>query len=452
MRKFLPRFFTVLSFLACLMVILPFAALSSLFQVLSDVGGFFGIVFNNIAWFFYYFEWLKISFIPGFCLVVSLLYFFVSLIDRATHDKQNSIPIKSATYLPIVFFTFASLICAVYAMFFDHVNFVLRNVDFYALGYLINLVLPAAAKAWIESFPFFNYIFYGTVLVLELLMLLSLKNLHKKGFFGKFFALLGFLLIAALASKGSREFFAIGRNDVNLNFLVCAGLSNVHFDLSLLSQFHSFNYFTEAGYQFSLPFLVELIAAGVILILFIIFSIIAVKHVKKVERREKLAKEGVLGNNNALVEEFVPRVGELEEGQSEIDEGLFVLPQPEDVIETEVEEKTVIKQVVYEESDLNARFSTDFEFKNTAMVKKEGYTEYFVNKQKFLSLTNSGKQMSFRLELDKAIKLIIQYPLVGKDKYENHKIWFKIDDTSILNKDVVIAIIKDAYDTVLNNQ
>ena len=78
--------------------------------------------------------------------------------------------------------------------------------------------------------------------------------------------------------------------------------------------------------------------------------------------------------------------------------------------------------------------------------------EYFVNKQKFLTLTNSKKSISFRLELDKAIRLIIQYPLVGKDKYENHKIWFKIDDISILNKDIIIQIIKDAYTTVLQNQ
>jgi hypothetical protein len=47
---------------------------------------------------------------------------------------------------------------------------------------------------------------------------------------------------------------------------------------------------------------------------------------------------------------------------------------------------------------------------------------------------------------------MIQYPLVGKDKYENHKIWFKIENSDNLSKDVLIQIIKDAYETVLNNE
>jgi len=86
------------------------------------------------------------------------------------------------------------------------------------------------------------------------------------------------------------------------------------------------------------------------------------------------------------------------------------------------------------------------------MVRKDGCTEYFVNKQKFLTLSNGNRTMSFRLELDKAIRLILQYPLIGKDKYENHKIWFKVEDSSILNNDTVVSIIKDAYNTVINNE
>ena len=148
------------------------------------------------------------------------------------------------------------------------------------------------------------------------------------------------------------------------------------------------------------------------------------------------------------VEEFEPNV----ETEEKPDDSLFVIPKPEEEIVTEVEERTVIKQVIYEACDLNEIFGTDFGFKNASMVKREGYNEYFVSKQKFLTLTNNHKSISFRLELDKAIRLIIQYPLIGKDKYENHKIWFKIDDISILNKETVIAIIKDAYTTVVNNQ
>ena len=78
-------------------------------------------------------------------------------------------------------------------------------------------------------------------------------------------------------------------------------------------------------------------------------------------------------------------------------------------------------------------------------------TDYYVNRIKFLTLSNYNKTMSFRLELDKAIRLIIQYPLIGKDKYENHKIWFKIEDASVLPQDVIVSIVKDAYNAALNN-
>jgi hypothetical protein len=85
------------------------------------------------------------------------------------------------------------------------------------------------------------------------------------------------------------------------------------------------------------------------------------------------------------------------------------------------------------------------------MVKSDGEVSYFVNKQKFLTLDNEGKKMTFRLELEKAIKLIIEYPIIGKDRYQNNRIWFKIDDVSILNKDVIIQIVKEAYNTVLRH-
>ena len=151
-------------------------------------------------------------------------------------------------------------------------------------------------------------------------------------------------------------------------------------------------------------------------------------------------------------EESILQVIEQNEKEKELEEPLYELPKTEDVIETEIEEKTVIRKVVYEQSNLDEIYQTQFNFKNCSMVRRDDDTvDYFVNKVKFLTLSNNNKTMSFRLELDKAIRLIIQYPLIGKDKYENHKIWFKIDDSSVLVNEVVASIVKDAYNAVLNN-
>ena len=447
MRKFLPRFFMVISFILCLFLILPFESLSTMFESFGTE------TWVKIARTPHYWEWIKYFYIPAFCALVGLIYFITAMVDRARHNKRCSIPIKNAIYAPMAFYISGSLLYGIYtlAFHFGKTNYPagIHDADFFSLGWFINHNLPQVAavfdKQWI------SIVYYVVVLVLFILMLLTLKNLHKKNFFVKGLVGLGFLVVAVLASKGMVDAFHVGTASEYIGYLdlrTCAGLGEKPI-FTLLKQFHTNDYFKYDGFK-SGAFLIQLGVAGLALILFIIIASVRAHKVNKIEKKVRL-----IGSEEAqadtLIEEFVPRVGELPQDQNPLDEGLFVLPQPEDVLETEVEEKTVIKTLVYEASDLNERYTIDFGFKNTAMVKREGYTDYFVNKQKFLTLSNSNKQMSFRLELDKAIKLIIQYPLVGKDKYENHKIWFKIDDTSILNKDVVVSIIKDAYDTVLNN-
>ncbi len=448
MRKFLPRLFMVLSFLLCILLILPFGSLATMLL------GFDNEFLSKIANFPLNWEWAKYLYVPAILALIGLIYFITAMIDRATHNKRCSIPIKNAIYAPMAFYIGGSLLYGIYTLVF-HFGLEgfpkgIHDADFFSLGALINAKLPQVSEFFNK--PWVSIVFYSIVLILFILMLLTLKNLQKKNFFVKGLVGLGFLLVAVLASKGMVDAFYLGTPSEyigHLNIKDCSGFVEGGLQFDILKHIHTNDYFVYGGFK-SIPFLVQLGVAGLALILFIIIGSIRVHKVNKLEKKVKLIG-AENANADSLVEEFVPRIGEIPEDQNPLDEGLFVLPQPEDVLETEVEEKTVIKTIVYEESDLNERYTIDFGFKNTAMVKREGYTDYFVNKQKFLTLSNSNKQMSFRLELDKAIKLIIQYPLVGKDKYENHKIWFKIDDTSILNKEVVVSIIKDAYDTVLNN-
>jgi hypothetical protein len=401
----------------------------------------------------HYWEWIKYFYIPAFCALIGLIYFITAMIDRRTHNKRCSIPIKNAIYAPMAFYIAGATIYGIYTLIFHYGQeiypFGIHDAELFSLAALINAKAPVVSELLNKEWIFIVY--YSVVVLLFAAALLCLRGLQKRNFIVKGLVGLFFLIVAVLASRGIVDAFRVGTSSEYiglLNLKNCMGLGEKPI-FELLKEFHTIDYFKFGGFK-SGAFLLQIGVALLALILFIVIASIRARKVNKIEKNVQLVGSESASSDN-LVEEFVPRVGELPEEQNPLDEGLFVLPQPEDVLETEVEEKTVIKTIVYEESDLNERYTIDFGFKNTSMVKREGFTDYFVNKQKFLTLSNSNKQMSFRLELDKAIKLIIQYPLVGKDKYENHKIWFKIDDTSILNKDVVVSIIKDAYDTVLNN-
>ena len=105
------------------------------------------------------------------------------------------------------------------------------------------------------------------------------------------------------------------------------------------------------------------IIAGLGLLIFIVIGIVDMsidrnatarsKGKKKVEPRRDY-KAPVEEQGNKPVEEFKPNIEE----QPQEDEELFVIPKPEEELVTEVEEKTIIRQVVYEKSDLNEVFGS----------------------------------------------------------------------------------------------
>ena len=397
---------------------------------------------NQIMWFINNMEWLKLVFIPAILVLLSFLFYIWSSIDFAVHKKRTTRALVALSLNPIAYLGLAMSALGLIVTFLQPYQqaMAIQNYNYMTLGQYI----PTVIIAFFSASKIYTAVFYGALFLIQFVLVLFNNRLYKRGFLIRFLLLVLYFILAFLSYKGLEDYlhYAGGLYDIDL-----LGFGPNGFNPAAFSTIKSSNLNGVSLIHFII--LYSIIAF--MLVMYIVLGI--VRTIKNNKREKKESYEGQEAKKEEAqqpkgVEEFVPSVEDIDSDS----ESLFVVPKPEEEIVTEVEEKTVIRQVIYEKSDLNNVFETDFGFKNTSMVKRDGYNDYFVNKQKFLTLSNSNKTVSFRLELDKAIKLIIQYPLVGKDKYENHKIWFKIDDTSILNKDVVIAIIKDAYDTVLNNQ
>lgn len=439
MRKVLPRILNVIAFLLGLLILAPWRTLAVLFYNLLGDNNFLGVFFEN-------YEWSKLALIPAFAVLLSVIYFIHSSIDRAVHKKVTTRPLVSMSLDPIAYVGIFAAIAGGFAVLFYGGTFTFNAWDYYGLGQYI----PEAVSTFLAASPALSLSFFAVLFLAQFLLVVFRGKLNKKNFFARFFTWVLYVVLAFLSTKGIFDYlsnYTGGMTFIDLlGIKEMIGIGTHGADLAEIG-----SKVFSLGKEFYI--LAGLLAGG--LILYIVLGLIkmrlakineatdykkANKPVEEVKEEEK--------EENKPVEEFVPNVQKEETS----DDSLFVIPKPEEEIVTEVEERTVVKQVIYEKCDLNEIFETDFGFKNASMVKREGYTDYFVSKQKFLTLSNNHKAISFRLELDKAIRLIIQYPLIGKDKYENHKIWFKIDDISILNKETVISIIKDAYTTVVNNQ
>lgn len=430
MRKVLPRILNVVSFILGLLIITPWRTLAVLFYNLFGDDNILGIFFEN-------YEWTKLAFIPTLLAALSVIYFFHASFDHLAHKKVTTRPLVSMSLDPLAYVGIFSAIAGGFVVLFYDVTFKFNTWDYFGLGQFI----PAGVSDFIATTPAVSLSFFAVLFLAQFLLVVFRGKLNRRCFFVRFLAWVLYAVLAFVSLKGAHDFL----------FNYAGGLSYV--DMlgfgpgATLAEIGSKTF----GFQKELFILFGLMGGA--LIMYIILGLIKMRIAKVNEasdmmKESKGSKPQEEAQEEKKVEEFEPNV----DSQEKPDDSLFVIPKPEEEIVTEVEERTVIKQVIYEQCDLNEIFGTDFGFKNASMVKRDGYTDYFVSKQKFLTLSNNHKSISFRLELDKAIRLIIQYPLIGKDKYENHKIWFKIDDISILNKETVIAIIKDAYTTVVNNQ
>ncbi len=427
MRKFLPRLIHIITVILALFLVIPWDPLANLIN--SVITKFPFLTFLGfLVTFFQTFKAIKVFYIPVFLVLLSLIFLIVSITDRnRSVERRASKPIQNMAFAPLYYLGIASTLGGALYYFFQRSNFVFLDTDYFGLGVFINSLVGAQPFVW-----YYGLVIYGVLLILQILFAsICFHNINDRGFFPKLIVWLLYLIFAVLSYKALTDQFG---NITTIKDLILL----VNPVEKTISAMHSL-------------ILLGLSAVG--FVLFIVLGIIRA-HKNNVEMKELLDTKPVEEEKKILSEEEQKQLQAIEqtEQEKELEKPLYELPKAEDVIETEVEEKTVIKRVVYEQSNLDEIYHTEFGFKNCSMVRRDDNTvDYFVNKVKFLTLSNNNKSMSFRLELDKAIRLIIQYPLIGKDKYEDHKIWFKIDDSSVLVNEVVASIVKDAYNAVLNN-
>ena len=333
---------------------------------------------------------------------------------------------QNVSYGLIYYIGMASALSGLIHTLFAFINkeaggFIILDNDFFGLGRFVNNI------PFLRSYTsFLTGVFFFLILFLLQLTIAIFNKAYKRGGFLKIINWLILLVLCLFSLKGFTDFY-----------------NNVGSFITTIKNLFRTSSLEEITLTSNIEFYVFLAVSGLALILYIIFAPIVMKKNKKALEEQNKKPQEKLQNLAPYQSPF--------ENHERIDDPLYELPRQEEVLETQIEEKAVIKQVLFEASDLDEIYETQFEFKNCSMVRGDAVTDYYVNKVKFLSLSNHNRTMSFRLELDKAIRLIIQYPLIGKDKYEDHKIWFKIEDASVLSKEVLIGIIRDAYTTVLNN-
>ena len=409
MRKFFPRFCNVLCFVLALVMLLPISAILAGLKLPA-----------NVVETVQSYEWLKITYIPAVFVGISLLFFIISLIAKCTKKKGEEIskPLSNMAFAPLYFLgmvvcLYAALTFLTEGLFGGELNFYVYPWDFLGFGEYVLKVIGEGGFSYLMG-----VIFYGALFALQLILSISFRKHNKRNAVARIFTYIMFLLLAFVSLKGVTDCFSEPASLVD-------GLTPIYGKLVG-------GFLTIAGIEWFKTGLLYVFILVVALVLYIIIGAIRCKK------------------NNAKKKEEEPVYADaIEVEEAPAQEPVVALPTPEEVLETVVEEKTIIKQVIYEDADLDQIFNTEFGFKNLSMVRKEASTEYYVNKEKFMSLSNGNKTMCFHLEIAKVVKLITKYPLVGKDSWENHKILFKIDDISLLNPEVVIEIIKDAYDTVL---
>jgi len=443
MRKFIPRFFNILTFLIALLIFIPWYSIGDLINSITSKYEAFSFL-KGVPELLNDYVGLKVLFIPTILILVSILFLFISTMDRniKKHDNKSSIPLMNMTLQPIYYLGIAISLSTGIRAFVNKTSFLLKDTDYFGLA---KLLTPYSFFST-EYSPLIYSCITLVVCLLFIIFALIFRNNYKRGFAGKFFSLLVMLILLFVTVKFVSDSYTLIDTKSIADLYSFENIKGIE-EIKLVDEAH-----------YSL-----LILGIVFLILYIIFAPIQAKKLNKkfnlTSGNNKKNKKKKKSEKNSSLEEYKEENEKdddeeyhLQDNELNVINPLFAIPEPENRIETKIEEKTIIKQVVYEQNDLDKVFNYEFGFKYCSMVKGTNETDYYVNKNKFLTISNNGHSISFRLELDKAIRLIIQYPLIGKDKYENHKIWFKIEDIAILSNDVVISIINDAYQTVLNNK
>ena len=418
MKGFFSRLFNVLCFIFAVFIFLPWQKVSLL---ISKIGlSSFGKYLEKHGE-------IKFLIIPLIALVISFIFLLVSISERKNSPKEISNKwTQNASYSLIYYIGIAGALSGVIHNLFAFINkapngFIILDNDYFELGRFVNNI-PFLRS----NISFLTGTFIFVILLLAQILIAIFNKAYKRGGFIKILNWLLLVVLSLFSLKGFTDFYS--------------GLGSF---IQLFKNLFSSSSLVEIEVAYNFEYYTFLIVMALVVILYVALAPIIASKNKRAYSEESKKPQEKLQNLTPYQSPF--------ENHERIDDPLYELPRQEEVLETQIEEKAVIKQVLFEASNLDEIYETEFGFKNCSMVRGDAVTDYYVNKVKFLTLSNHNRTMSFRLELDKAIRLIIQYPLIGKDKYEDHKIWFKIEDASVLSKEVLVGIIRDAYTTVLNN-
>jgi len=454
MRKVLPRIINFITYIVAIFAFLPNAVIVTIFNKVDNLLKLSGNLSSKVLIFVCGNTWysFKIIYLPLIIVLISVLFLVSATIDRniKKHNKEASIALDLNTYYPLYFLGIFNCFSGLIHSIFNCLNktfesFKLLDTDYYYLGYFIN---KRIGKTFEVSF-IFEIIFYVVLLIIFFtLYLKAFKKNYKKSFIIRF---LSWMLVFILTFISMKGYFAYNYFSPSIGF---KDLLMFKFNAPIAYLFS--NITLKEGYLFMY------VTLGLFALYVIIGIIRIIINNKLINNKDLLSDDNddeifKPVNNVPSFEDLTKDIKNIKTEtnslpvENDINNNIYNTKQTEEIIETVVEEKTVIKQVLFEESNLDKIFATTFNFTNTKMVINNGNQDYYVNKIKFLTLLNNNRAMSFRLDLDKAIKLIIQYPLILKDKYEDHKIWFKIEDVSKLSNDIIVSIIKDAYNAVLND-
>ncbi len=430
MRRFVPRLYNVISFLIALFIFFPWTVLKDLMYKLSNNGE--REFFQGLGSFFERYNGYRLLVLPMLLVLFSIIFLAIACVDKAkSKTNTTSRPIENMVFAPIYFLGSASAISGMLYYAFSlftktDTKFIIYKNDFYGLGILFK-DSELLTSGTIGDYA--GLILFSILLLLQVLFAIILRRTYRRKFFGKFMIWLLFVLLALISIKGLFVNYTDYGTFSGL-FKSCIPDSVYIYKATEKALFNDFELYIYYG------------IVPLALILYISIGIFRmhrnnVKFFKKDRQQQK--------------KDFSNYKSPFESNNDKNDESIYNGARREQIIETQVEEKVVVRDVDFEPSNLDQIFSYNFEFNNVTMVREGVYVDYYVNRVKFLTLSNYNKTMSFRLELDKAIRLIVEHPMIGKDKYENHKIWFKIDDASILPNEFVINVVKDAYNAALNN-
>ncbi len=438
MKKFIARLFLFLSFIASIIVV-------PLIKFIPENESFRNLLTDA-----------KFKYIPIALAAMSFIMIIVSYVEKKKKGKASN-PTARAAVLPVVFYVLGLALLVGYVGFVYYNVYEVKTHPANDISYLPVWLETALKFVKIDTSKFLpiklmpSLIILGSLSAVVALIFtpLFIRGMKKRGLFARlimiiFLAGFGYIIYdyAVFMVQNSAINIYDLKDDILYYFLAYGELILIILCISLITLFRDRKAleYAQSGLGSEDDEFKELTPKQLKE---------KEKADKKAARIEKRKNKKEVKNLKTIEEELTPAKEEL---QTELIPANNIVPETIEVLETKIEEKVVSKKLVFVADDLDELFDTKFGLKDVKMVVYPDRKEYFVNKALFLTIRTDSKELSFRQDIDKAIRLIIKFPLIGKDRYENHKIWFKIADSSVLSNDVLREIVKESYDTVVNNR